>query len=970
MPDMNPGQFARVEQLFFEAKLLPPERRAAFLEEACGGDGTLKAEVEALLRHADAPDESLSLLPNPQLARASEVMRSLIGTRVGAYEFIDMLGQGGMGVVYLARDVRLGRSVAIKALPPWFTAHPSRLARFEREAKVLASMSHPNVATVFGLEESAGAKFLVMERLEGETLARRLASGPMDLPEALAVCRDVADAVEAAHAAGVVHRDLKPANVMICPDGRVKVLDFGLAREVRESALEEAAKESAGDESGRSGPLTHEGAVLGTPGYMSPEQVRGRPPDRRTDVFSFGCILYECLTGRVAFPGETGADCIAGILQRQPDWDLLPPRTPATVRRLLVRCTAKDPHARMRDMGDVRLELEEALAAREWAAPPAATLPPGTERRRAVRVAPWLVAAALAAAAALAYWRQPGPPPAAATALSRFALHFPNDASQSDLAHVRLDLSGDGRVIVVCASDGLEHHLWTRARSETDFTRLEDARDAWAPAFSPDGEWVAYFEGGALRKRRLTGGVSSKVADVPGSPGTCHWGRDGFITFAGGWRKGIARVPDKGGAVEFITSPDRQGEFAHLSPTLTPDGAAVLFAVWDGKSDTRIEALDLATRARHTVVENGSTPRIAETPLGTCLLWERSGTLYGARFDPKQCKIRGAEVAVADGVLNDRIAFHACYDVASDGTLTFVPGPAFVEESRLSWINPQDPEPAPDPFSDERMSFVDPHFSTDGKRLSVVVKGEVYRPYLFDAARGTFERVIVEGNCVSAAISPDGERLVYSTNRDGPYALWVRNLTDRTEKKVTERIGDHPSTLQWSSDGKYVTFAMTAPNRSDRDVWVLNVEDRSARPFCSRPADERAPRLSPNGNWLAYVADDSGAREVYIKSFPRGDLVRQVSTGGGDWPEWAPDGRRLYYRGKDGLFAAQVAPNWTGESRPRRIYRPRFGQSDVDLPDYTVAPDGRLLVVEPTERGPRVSHINYVLNWYELLRGK
>jgi serine/threonine protein kinase/Tol biopolymer transport system component len=972
-------QFRLVEALFFEASGLPAEQRETFLLSSCD-DGEVREEVRGMLAHASRStdrigdtildDHIASLIAAPASPKASEsLLRQLIGTRVGAYEFTDILGRGGMGVVYVARDTRLGRTVAIKALPPGLSRQPTRLSRFVREAKILASLSHPNVATVFGLEEATGMKFLVMERVEGETLAKRLDRGPLPLEEALEVACEIASGVEAAHAAGVIHRDLKPGNVMFKPDGKVKVLDFGLAREIGAAIVQSAP---SGSGSGAGGELTLEGSVVGTPGYMSPEQLRGKGVDRRTDVFAIGCILYECLTGKVAFPGETGADVIAGILGRDPDWGLLPPETPAPVRRLLRRCVAKDADDRMRDVGDVRLELQEALEQKEWLNPPAAAQP-----RRTSRLA-WAVPAALSvallAATAFALLRKPASPAAAAAEqpLRRLSLQFPGAATQSNLAQVRLALSRDGGRVVVAATDGQGQHLWVRDRADADFRKLDDTANATAPALSPDGEWVAYFADGDLWKRRLAGGNPLKLADALGDWGGCRWDADHQLTYAVARCAPLARVNEEGGPpallpVPLFTAPDSKERNA-TAGCLLPDGSAALFSLRGAEPEPRVEALHFASGKRHTVVERGSTPRLARTPAGLFLLWERANTVYAAPFDPKSLRVTGREVAIADGVLVNRAAMHACYDVSDDGTLAYVPGPAFAEQSRLAWVDTTDFDGAATPLTDEPMAFTEPHFSADGRRISVLVKGDRYRPYVYDASRRAMDAVTGTGDCTSVAISPDGRKLAYVSNRGGPAKVRLKDLADGGDVELIE-IKGWAGDLHWSPDGRAIAYSYMPAGSTRRDVWTLDLPSNTAKPFGgASETDRHSPRFSPNGNWLAYVSNELGTPEVYIGSFPpSGKPPRQVSTGSGTRPEWTSDGRKLYYRSKGALYLAPIATNWTDGSRPAVVSRRRFGQSDADLSDYAVAPDGRLLVVEPLERATAATHIAVVLNWPKLL---
>jgi Tol biopolymer transport system component len=1014
---MSPQRFAQIEQVFDQARGLSESQRVALLDSLCADDPDLRAEVENLLRHdvptpkplveqltrvLDVEEEEDDDPAGTARTRAHKPRRGaqlgtshLLEQSIGPYQVVRVLGRGGMGVVYLARDERLHRNVAIKALPAEFVDHPARAARFMREARLLASLSHPNIATVFGLEECAGpetgcaAKCLVMEYVEGDSLAQRLKDGALSIEHAVDVCRQVAAGVEAAHAEDVIHRDLKPANVMVGDGGGVKVLDFGLARSV-DPPSGTGSKPAAAAAAPGTHVKTQMGAAVGTPGYMSPEQLRGELLDKRTDIFAFGCILYECLTGRVAFAGASAADVATAVLERDPDWSLLPPRTPSSIRRLLARCLARDRNRRLRDIGDARLELEDALDAREWASSatmPAAAASSAQASRRRHR---FLVSAALAAIAiavaglAVAVLKRPSPPApssnSAATALAplqRYSIGFPNDAVQSNLSHVRLALSRDGAKMIISATDGKTEAIYVRERDRGAFRQIDGTDNAWMPSLSPDGQWVVYFDHGIVRKRPLAGGNPMRVSDVHGYFAPYSWSPDGFISYVPYWSGGIARIPADGGQFEFITKPDKtRGEFAHIAPFTLPDGSAVLYTVWDGNIGTRIDAIDLKTRRTFNVIADGATPRLASTPYGPYLLWARSGTIYAAPFDVKNVRRIGTEVAVADSVLNDRVLFAAAFDVADEGTLAYVPGPTFVEESRLSWVDTSAASSTTRPtkasasaveavpLNDDRKGFVEPNFSADGTLLSVILKADVFKPYLYDLKADTLNRIVVDGDVESAAISPEGTRLAYTSNKDGAYDLFLRDLASHSEKKIFQGPGDYPCSVTWSPDGKAVAFATTPDQHSNRDVYVVTVDDLKVTAFCGGKAEERAPRWSPDGKWLAYSSDESGTREVFLRSYPDGRQTRQVSSDGGDWPVWDPGGKRLFYRTRDGVFAVSVAGDGTVTDKPQPIYSKLFGQSDFDLPDYTAAPDGRLLIVEPSERGPKVAQINVLLNWY------
>jgi Tol biopolymer transport system component len=705
------------------------------------------------------------------------------------------------------------------------------------------------------------------------------------------------------------------------------------------------------------------GAVLGTPAYMSPEQLRGETVDRGADVFAFGCVLFECLTGKQTFGGNSTAQIIASVLERDPDWSQLPTRTPDSIRRLLRRCLSKDPQRRMRDLGDARIELEEALAAREWL-----TVPPTVRRRR--RRLGWVVVTSLALVAVvlstfllLHEWSTQL---VSGGALERFSITFPGGKPQVDLAHLRIAVSRDGRTLVCSAADADGQHLWVRKRGEIAFKRLEGSAGGWIPSLSPDGQWVTYFCDGMLMKGRTTGGTSYRICNLTGYWGNYFWGTDGMITFVPAWGRGLARISSEGGTLKFVSQLDyANGEFAQLSPCVLPDNRTALVTVWDGKQGLKIVALDMASGARKPLVENATTPRVASTPYGHYMLFERANTIYAAPFDIEKVALSGSEVAIADGVMTDRNLFYATYDVADDGTLVYVPGTEYQETSKLTWINTDGTRA---PFNDDSLSFAEPNFTSDGSKLQVTLKDNQYKAYIYDLKRNTFERAVTEGDTAASAISPDGTKLVYSTNRDGPYCVWVKDLVTNRDEMILKGSSDYQAQPDWSPDGKHVTFSMSPTSESARDVWVLSLETREAQAFCNSNAEERSPRFSPAGGWLAYVSDASGVREVYVRSFPGGQQTRQITFGGGDWPEWAPDGKMLYYRQKGVLYSVPLSPtDGTPTGRPVPVYTGRFGQSDYEMTDYTVAPDGRVLIIELSDKGPTVASMNVVLNWHEIV---
>ncbi|WP_437774442.1 protein kinase domain-containing protein [Sorangium sp. So ce1097] len=932
-------------------------------------------------------------------------LAAMVGRRIGAYEITGLLARGGMGIVFSGRDTRLQRPVAIKALPRAVTDDPAQRARLRREAKLLASISHPNIATVYGLEQD-DADYLVMELVVGSTLSERLSRGPLPVMEALSLALQIGRGVEAAHEAALIHRDLKPSNVLLTRDGKAKLVDFGIARAVKSDA-DDAPPMSAAT-------LTLPFIILGTPGYMSPEQIRGRGVDRRADIFAFGVLLYECLTGEVAFPGETVADRLATTLEREPDMGAVPPGVPARVVDLLRRCLAKDPARRLPDIGHACQELEEALlevplpsAGRPSATPPASATrpsatPPAPAGRPAAAVAPAghpasalaaggrpsaappqpaparaapaagrgrialaVVGAALAGAAASAGLLRAFEAPAPGPPARQFDLLYP--APQAPLTRLRLTVSDDGRRVVFGAAgtDGV-FGLWYRDLWEGTAAPLRGTEEGWDPTLSPDGEWVAFYRGGELWKRRVLGGNSERLSSAAWSAGAA-WGTDGFVTFFPEWGRGLARIPAQGGDLRFVSEvrPDL-GDYAQVLPCVLPDNRAVLFTSWGGKKDTRIEALDLSTGARATVVQSGSTPRFARTPRGDHLLWEREGTIYAARFDVGALRLAGPEHAIVDGVLTDGTDHASFFDVSDEGTLVWVPGAVFHEESQLAWLG-DDGKAAP--FIADALPFGEPRFSADGTKLSVVLKEDTYTAYVREEGRGIFDRVVFDNEVESAAISPDGSWIAFSGMREGRFGAWVKSLVTGEERRLADGLANFALAVDWSPDGRHIALSMSPDGRSPRDIRVFSLDDPShPRELIVGPSDDRYPRFSRDGRWLAYTSDEAGVRQVYVVSFPDGRVKRQISPREGTEPAWSPDGARVYYRAEGKLYAAPVSPlDARPVGPPFVIYDRPFGQADPDLQSYTVAPDGRLLLVTPSPPRAQVTHLRVLLAWHQRL---
>jgi eukaryotic-like serine/threonine-protein kinase len=669
---MEPERWKQIEALCQGALEQKETERIAFLERACAGDQALRRDVEFLLSHQTQAENFLetpavqlmikelaeekgakSLPESPALNLIAKQMgqdatRSLAGQRLGSYQIVSLLGAGGMGEVYRARDTKLQRDVAIKVLPKAFVDDPDRIGRFRREAQMLASLNHPNIATIHGLEQSDSVHYLAMELVPGETLAQRIErAGALPISEALSVSRQIAEALEAAHEKGVIHRDLKPANVKVTPEGRVKVLDFGLAKAFAGDGSASNSIRPTATEAG-----TEPGVVLGTPSYMSPEQARGKPVDKRTDIWAFGCVLFELLTGRQAFRGETSADSIAAVVEREPDWKALPPTVPAGIRRLLQRCLQKDVNRRLRDIGDARIEIEEPVASPETGE---LAVDPGMRAharwRRVTRLG--VIFFAAAAVAAVAVWglrvmTLPAPQP-----ISRFTVTLPPDRPLA-LVPPSVAISPDGTHLVYAAIRGGTSQLYLRPLDQMQATPIEGAEDGTFPFFSPDGQWLGFFADGKLKKTPISGGPSVVLCDTAGGRGG-SWGENGTIIFAPEARGGLYLISAAGGPPQVLATPDsNKGETSYRSPSFLPGGNEVLFTVLGTtRTDVHIVVQSLKTGERRVLTRGGDAKDHAHYVPTGYLVYSHNGTLLAAPFDTRRLELTGTPVPVVEDIAKD-----------------------------------------------------------------------------------------------------------------------------------------------------------------------------------------------------------------------------------------------------------------------------------------------------------------------------
>jgi Tol biopolymer transport system component/tRNA A-37 threonylcarbamoyl transferase component Bud32 len=886
------------------------------------------------------------------------------GTRVGPYEIVSWLGAGSMGEVYRARDTKLDREVALKTLPEELARQPERLARLRQEARILASLNHPGIATLHGLEESdSGVPVLVMELVEGEALSDRLHRGPFSPREAVAVAHQIALALEAANDKGVLHRDLKPGNIRIALDGRVKLLDFGLAKAVLKAALDSQSNT-------HTSPHSEAGAVVGTAPYMSPEQARGQGTDRRSDIWAFGCVLYEMLARKRAFEGATFSDTVAAVLDREPDWQALPGETPTAVLRLLRRCLQKETGKRLRDIGDARLELEELVAAGAAAGGEndAAVIGPrpriawgGLIRSRLL----WLMVGAMAAGAGL--WDLGTSRPVAERPIVRLAIPLSPPESVGVGAAPAVAISPDGTQLAYVAARGGVWQIYLRTLGRLEARPIPGTEGGESPFFSPDGHWLGFFAETEtkLKKVPLSGGAPLTLCDgVPQAHGA-SWGPDGSVVFTRHSIFGLERVSADSGVPEALTTLDAsRGEGSHRLPEILPGGQAVVFTVKTADTssfdDARIEVVSLKTRERSVLVTGGTNARYA----GGHLIYERAGALWAAPFDPARLKVTGPSVLVLEGVSSSPESGSADFGVSRDGSLVYVPGRPRGTDRRVLRV---DRTARSRPLMDLRRAFAGISLSPDGRRLALEIEGANNHLWVYDLERSTLTPQTLRWNNIWAIWTPDGRGLTFASNREGLSNLFWQPADG---SGPTERLTPWPSehwkvARSWSPDGKTLVFCDLSPT-TRWDIWVLRRDgERQAQPLLQGPSNEFWAALSPNGHWLAYASDESGREEVYVRPFPGSGGRWPISTDGGSQPAWARNGRELFYRNGDQMMAVTVASDATfSVTKPRVLFEAKALWSA----SYDVTPNGEFLVIEPGESDSPPSQINVVLNWAQELR--
>ena len=886
------------------------------------------------------------------------------GARLGPYEILSLLGAGGMGEVYRARDTRLKRDVAVKVLPATFAGDPDRLARFQREAELLAVLNHPSIAAIYGLEEASGPKALILELVEGPTLADRLARGPLSLQEALAIGRQVVDALDAAHERGIVHRDLKPANIKVREDGAVKVLDFGLAK----AFVGDSASGNASESPTMTARATMAGVIIGTAAYMSPEQARGRPVDKRSDVWAFGCVLYELLTGRRTFEADDVSATLAFVITKDPDWSLLAPGTPAPIRTLLRRCLEKDPRRRLADIADARLDIEDALAVPSNNVA-AADESRGTSAARAgSAVWPRIVTHAVVAAAAgaLGVWLSPRP---AASSVTRTTIVPPaSEAVTLNRVDRNVAITPDGGRVVYVGNNATQ--IFIRALDALDPVAIATSSGARGVFVSPDGRWVGFIENTTLKKVAITGGPSTLLTPIDGvGPRGATWTPDDTIIFAtAATATGLQRIPAAGGTPMVLTRPDpNKGEADHLWPEILPGGRAVLFTISPlsgGAKADQVAVLDLQTGKYRVLIRGGGH---AQYLASGHLVYVADGTLRAVRFDLNRLEVRGDGVTVAPRLVTT-LSDGGNFAVAANGTLVYVDAPGGgAGTSILTWVDrlgKEDSSGAPPEGSA-------PRSSPDGTRVAVQKGGDIW---LYDLRRTTFTRLTTDGG-LAPIWTPDGTRVVFASGADGGVLnLWWQAADggSQAERLTTSANVQAPTGI--SPDGTLLVFMEVSPS-TGLDVMQLPLKgERRAVPLVQTKAAERDGMISPNGRWIAYESDGSGRFEVYVQPFPNVGKERWlVSTAGGALPLWAPNGRELFYFAPDRTVMRvpidPTATSWTAGPSVKQ-FEPRYSGPPVGIPIrmYDIARDGQRLLVGKESSTPEAPTLVLVQHLDEELK--
>jgi eukaryotic-like serine/threonine-protein kinase len=953
-------RWPEADELLDRALAMPAEARLAFVREAASANPDLRAALEAAITEAANGDGFLE--PGGALSVLTDVLRrepvdtadpdeAPLTLKPGAwiehYEITGILGRGGMGEVYRARDTRLQRDVAVKVLPARFASDPSRVARFRREARLLASLSHPGIGAIYGVAQDGregGIEALILEYVEGPTLAERIAASALPIDEVIAIGQRLAEALESAHARGILHRDLKPANIKIV-EGGVKILDFGLAK-----ALAPEGQPAGTDLTGQS-----RGILLGTAAYTSPEQIRGQTADARADIWAFGCVLFEAITGVRAFSGRSVAETLARILEREPAFGLLPPSTPAPIRRLLRRTLEKNPQRRLGYIGDAILEFDEATTPSVDPAPP----------QRSLWLPLLLLGLGVAAGVAGAGWFARLSTPAS-SALSRFVIPLP--AGEVPIVGFQpvVALSPDGRTLVYQARRNGVIQLFRRDLEDLEARSIAGTENATGPFFSPDGRWLGFDGDGVLKRVPLAGGAPVVICPAPGGA-TATWVPDDTIVFATNAGRVLQRVPVSGGTPVALTALDQgRGDTLHLLPQALQDGKTVLFTIASGRG--RLLAAIHLDSGEIRIIGNGTHARTFQDDL---IVFWRDGSLWGSKFDAENPALIGQAVPVLEGIeKTDNTVLH--YDIAHDGSLAYLPaGSGDSAPQRLIWV---DREGRQTPLGLPSRRYQRVGLSPDGTRIALAVNEDNNTDiWIADLRRETMTRLTFEQAIdTMPAWSPDGRSVAFRSEQQGPGIFRRDAQAAGPVERLTETSGPTHSPYSWTPDGKTLLFGVFRGVRSQA-IAEVTPPSREIQVLLDGDYAQLNPQVSSNGLWLTYQSDESGRFEIYVRPYPQLKSARwQISSSGGSSPRWSRDGRELFYL--EGSRMMSVTLREQAAAFQAGTPRPLFTAPTSNGPlgdDYDVTPDGRFLFIADVEASmARPTELRLVQNWGSGLRAK
>jgi predicted Ser/Thr protein kinase len=966
---MKPERWKKVEKLFNAALELEPGRRTEFLADACKGDEALRAEVESLLEHGDQRGSFIESPAMKRIARdiasnseSNSVPLPIIGKTISHYKIVDKVGAGGMGVVYRARDTKLGRDVAVKVLPAEFARDPDRIARFQREAKVLASLNHSNIAAIYDLVESDGEQFLVQELIEGETLADRLKHGSIPVEESLELALQIIEALGVAHEKGIIHRDLKPSNIKITPERKVKVLDFGLARTIRSAVQgDDSSHASATKET-----ITEPGVMLGTATYMSPEQVKGKPVDERTDIWAFGCVLYEMLVGKSPFAGEDFSQTLANVLERESDFSLLPRNIHPKIRETLERCLEKDPRNRWHDITDAGLDIRKVFndEGRGLAKPGAIAILQMQPRTAASLIAAVVILSVMVIGFIVwnlgSIFRQE----------SNQAIQFvhvpPENQYFRNNDSALIDISADGSKIVYVANG----RLYLRNFSELTAKPIQGSDESPAmPFFSYDGKWIGYIAGLKLKKIPISGGTPETLCDGTIPTFGATWEEDDTILF--GQFAGIMQIKGSGGNAELLIKTE-QGEQVY-GPKILPGGEWVLFTITNSRGSDRWETAQIVAQSlesgeRKVLVSGGCDARYV--PTGH-LVYASGSELLAIAFDVDSLSVSGTAIPIVQDVERSTntalTGGTANYGFSDGGMLAYVSGGAAASKRTLVWVDRKGNE---EPLKAPPNPYSDPRISPDGTKLALTNLTEGNSDiWIWDLARKNMIRLTShEASELLPTWTPDNRRILFSSSRNGWNDIfWKRADGTGDINSLFSEAGKALFSSDISKDGKTVVMTKHTLNVEAYNLVVSSIdENHTIKTLLDGEYNEFHPRISLDGQWLAYGSDESGQYEVYVRPFP--DVNREkykVSTNGGESPIWSRNGRELFYRNGSEVMMVSIKtkPVFRAQIPETLFHRRYFIQSGSQ---WDISPDGKRFLMIKESDSPR--KIIIVTNWFEELK--